>query len=452
MIIKKLRSAYSSQLRTNFSSGILVTILNLLITGVGYPAYLYFLGYEKYGVWLILATIISFVQLSNLGIGPAVMKLVAEEYAKNDLLKIQQYVSTATLLLIISGSIALSAVLLFRDYIISIFNLSSIDACVISLFLPYMGMLSIYIFIVQVASATLSGLGRMDIANYCEAVGRIFGLCVSLAMLLNGIGILSLFIGNALSIILTHITTVHFITKKTKLRIIQRENINISTVFVLLNFGGGLFGSSLINMLLGPFNKMILSRFIGISSVPIYEIAYNGTMQLRGLMEAGIRAISPEISKLSATGDESTISRIVSINNRCVKAIWLLAAPSVVILIVFSDVLLKVWLRGKFVGDLVLVFNIALIGAFISLLGVPAFYTLVGFGKTKKIFITNVILSVTNSLVVALLIVFKIKMQIYFVTIAYSIGVTMSTLYLIWEKRAAIRTFTDHIGVRAPAV
>ena len=45
---------------------------------IAYPVYLGFLGYEKYGLWLTLATVLSFSQLGKLGINHAVIKVVAE--------------------------------------------------------------------------------------------------------------------------------------------------------------------------------------------------------------------------------------------------------------------------------------------------------------------------------------------------------------------------------------
>jgi len=47
-------------------SGVVVTVVNGVVLAVAYPVYLHFLGYEKYGVWLILATVLSFTQLDNL--------------------------------------------------------------------------------------------------------------------------------------------------------------------------------------------------------------------------------------------------------------------------------------------------------------------------------------------------------------------------------------------------
>ena len=63
-----IRKLFSSQLRINMVSGVAATVVNLVVLAIAYPAHLYFLGYETYGVWLILATVLTFAQLSNLGI------------------------------------------------------------------------------------------------------------------------------------------------------------------------------------------------------------------------------------------------------------------------------------------------------------------------------------------------------------------------------------------------
>ena len=79
-MIKKL---LSSQLRINMVSGVVATVVNAVAMAVAFPIYLHFLGYEKYGVWLVLATVLSFAQLGNLGIGRAIMNLVANEHGRD---------------------------------------------------------------------------------------------------------------------------------------------------------------------------------------------------------------------------------------------------------------------------------------------------------------------------------------------------------------------------------
>ena len=125
------------------ASGVVVTVINAVALMTAFPIYLHFLGYEQYGVWLVLTTVLSFAQLGNLGISKAVMKLVAEEYGRGDIEGIQRYVTTALALLCLSSSLVLIVILVFKTQIIAAFKLSDENAQTTLWLLPYIGILSI---------------------------------------------------------------------------------------------------------------------------------------------------------------------------------------------------------------------------------------------------------------------------------------------------------------------
>ena len=136
---KIIREALGSQLRRNMTSGMLTTGINMFIILASYPIYLHYLGYEKYGLWLILAVVLSFAQLGNLGINQAIMKLVAEEHGQGNSQGIRSYVTMAWTVLTITGSIALLVIFLFKSQIVVAFKLSGENAELVSWLLPYMG-------------------------------------------------------------------------------------------------------------------------------------------------------------------------------------------------------------------------------------------------------------------------------------------------------------------------
>ena len=146
-MFKKL---FSSQLRINILSGSATTIVNIIVMAVSYPIYLHFLGYEKYGVWLVLTTVLTFASLGNLGIGTAVMKLVAEEHGRGNILGVQRYITTAIALLLVSGMTILAILLIFRNPIVAAFRLDAPNKQMVLWLLPYIGILCIYTFIVQI--------------------------------------------------------------------------------------------------------------------------------------------------------------------------------------------------------------------------------------------------------------------------------------------------------------
>jgi O-antigen/teichoic acid export membrane protein len=231
----------------------------------------------------------------------------------------------------------------------------------------------------------------------------------------------------------------YIIKKCENYSLFKLNNLNGKSLKKLLHFGGGMFGSSIVSMLLGPFNKLAISRWVGVSSVPIYEIAFNGSMQIRSLIEAIFRAISPEISRLSASHDEESKGRMRDINKRAVKIIWIFGTPLWIGILIFATPLLRIWLGARFVEALPLVFQILMVSTFIGLLGVPAFYILMGLGKTKQIFLGNVLQSGINALLVTLMIVISVDMSINYIAVAVLFGVFGANIYLIMQKNKILR-------------
>ncbi len=427
------RQGFGSQLRRNMVSGVFCTGINALALMAAYPIYLHFLGYEKYGVWLVLATVLSFAQLGDLGIGQAMMKLVAEEHGRKNVEGIQKYVVTAILILLVSGSIALAAILVFKSHIIGLFKLSDENARTALWLLPYIGVLSIYVFVVQALNATLSGLGRMDMANFARALGRIIAVSIATLMLYRGNGIESILIGNSVSYVFIHLMSIICIKRIALIRFLRKGNLDGQYGKRILRFGGVVFGGGILSMLFSPFNKLMLSRYAGVSTIPIYEIAFTGSMQVKGLVEAGLRALMPEVSRIGASMTKYAKDRISQIYRRAMKIVFFFGIPMYGALIIFAPLLLRVWLGEKFIEALPCVFRIMLVGSFLSLLGVPAFYTLMGVGRVRSCFWGFCIPSVINVLLVVTIVIFLRTLAIQHIAYSGVVGISGSTIYLMWQ-------------------
>jgi len=429
-----LKNLFRSQLRLNMASGVFCTGINAVAMMIAYPLYLYFLGFEKYGVWLVLSTVLSFAQLGNLGIGGAVMKLVAEEHGRNNIDGIQKYLMTAISILLISGSIALAIILIFKSQIVGLFKLSDENARTAMWLLPYIGILSIYVFVVQALSATLSGLGRMDLVNYTLALGRIIAVGIASFLLFTGRGIESLLIGNSASYIFIHIVSLIYIYRIKSFRFIQIANFDTASCKRLLKFGGWVFGDYLTRMLLNPFNKLMLSRYVGVSVLPVYEIASGMSMQARGLVVAGLRAMIPEISRLGAEQNNLANNRIDQIYKRAIKVIWIVGLPCYIALYFLAVPLLKLWLGHKYVEILPSIFQIILIGTFLNLLCVPAYYTLMALYAVRHCFISTVVQAITNIFIIFVVVLVSGKISLVVFAWSTMAAYGMNCFYILWQK------------------
>jgi len=436
-MIKKL---LSSQLRINMASGVVTTVINTAVMLISYPIYLHYLGYEKLGVWMVLATVLTFVQMCNLGMGPAVTKLVAEEYGRGNTEGIQSYVTTALWTLAVTGCIALVVLILLAKPIIGLFKLGPENGALAEHFLPYMGILTVYAFLIQILTATLSGLGRMDQANYRDSACRAISLGVAAVLLIFGYGIVSLLIGSAINYLLIHITSILLIRRIVSLHILK-FNWDIKRFKRLVSFGGAVLGGDIVSMLGSPFNKLMLSRYAGVSTIPIYEIAFNGAMQFRSLLEAGFRALMPEISRVAAEITSQSIHRMAMLNRRAIKLIIMFGIPMFTVMLIFATPLLRIWLREGFIQSISLAFRIMLVATFISLLGVPAFYFLMGMGRVRGIFVAKCITWLTCMVLVTMIAVNTNYLSAPILGLCLIVSWLLSTTYLVWLFRSAMRNY-----------
>ncbi len=435
-MIKKL---FSSQLRINMISGVAVTTINMAVLAIAYPIYLHFLGYERYGVWLVLSVVLSFAQLGNLGVNQAVMKLVAEEYGREDLDAAGQYMASAIVILMASGLAVLSLILLLKGQIVAIFRLSEESAEVALWLLPYMACLSVYVFIVQAINAALSGFGRMDLANYAQTGGRLIAVLLAAVLLALGAGIEALLLGSAASYVFIHLVSLVLIRRVVPIRIMRSENFNVSRTKRLLHFGSGMFGSSVLSMLLSPFNKLMLSRYAGVATIPVYEIAYTGSMQVRALAEAGIRALMPEVSRLGANMTRQASTRIREVNRRAVGLVVRFAVPFYMAIFLTTPLLLRVWLRERFTEALPPAFQVALIASLLSLACVPAYYLLLGLGRVRHCVMGHAILTGVNAIFVIVFAWTDAHLSLREVLASLSVATLISSVYVILQSKRVLR-------------
>jgi O-antigen/teichoic acid export membrane protein len=151
------------------------------------------------------------------------------------------------------------------------------------------------------------------------------------------------------------------------------------------------------NLLLGPLNKFALTRYAGLGSVPVYELAWNVSMQLRSVLESGFRSLMPEVSRLATLGSSESPGRIATVNRRAIKLIFAVGLPVFALVFLVAAPGLRFWLGARFRPEIVPALRVLLAGCFLNLLGVPGYYTLLGLGRIKQIIAGQVAQCGTNA-------------------------------------------------------
>lgn len=85
--------------------------LSILASLITLPLTFRYLGPEKYGLWMVLVSIISFMGFADLGIGLGLVNAISEAYGKDDRAMAREYLTSALfMLLTIAGIVLLGAI------------------------------------------------------------------------------------------------------------------------------------------------------------------------------------------------------------------------------------------------------------------------------------------------------------------------------------------------------
>ncbi len=428
-----IRTLFATQLRRNMLSGTITSAVGCLLIFLAYPAYLKSLGYELYGIWLLLNTITTFAQLGNLGIAQALSRQISEHMGARKMSAVESCMTTALLTMIAIGVLIVLFFCFGCRPLLLAFHLHPSQTALITPLLPWIGAASACAMIAEVISGAASGLGRMDLYNYTQCTTQAVGITVSLLLLRFGLALNALLVGNLASAICLVVCGLLLTKYLTGTYLLSYRAFSLDRLRSLASCGTGLAGNSLFTLLFSPFNRLIIARYAGVASVPVYDIAFNSTMRLRNIFEAGQRALLPEIGKCAGTSPSAAYARARKLGFQILRAFrWVF--PIYVIAFAAAPVALRLWLGPHYNAELAPATRIILLGTFFSLVGTPGFYILAALGRLKALLVGNVIQCLSNIFLIAvcLMIFHSLSASVVLSTTAFAM--LCSTIFLLSEN------------------
>jgi O-antigen/teichoic acid export membrane protein len=115
-----------------------------------------------------------------------------------------------------------------------------------------------------------------------------------------------------------------------------------------------------------------------------------------------------------------------------------------VTLILLAGLLLKLWLKHEFTEAMTGAFRIMSAGTYLSLLCVPAYYTLMGLGKVHLCLASQVIQGAANIFMICILLFFNGTVSVHRVVTVVMFSMGLTTVYVILQNRRVMQQFLNH--------
>jgi O-antigen/teichoic acid export membrane protein len=445
--LAKLRQP--GQLQKNVLSGMVASGGGAALMAFSYPFYLAKIGYHTYGIWIALTIIVSMSQVGNLGMSQALVRRIADCYERREFDQIEKYYSTAVLT-IGAVAVALFALLCFaKPEVTRLIGIPEHEARIYSTIVTGVSALSVLTFVVDIVACMLSGLGRIDLYNYSQLVTQAVAIACAVAALCSGFQLGGMLAAQLTGYFTGLVFSLVFICKKLGYWPLKPAGYSHRHLKRLLGEGSLLAGSWVMSLLFHPINKILLAQAGFFADLPVYEICVNLSMRLRNLFESGQRALMPETSRLVSSAVEPG-REVKSLIQSSLKALLIGATPLYLLLFVFAGPLTKIWLRHSFVPAVPSTLQVFLVGTFVSLLGTPLYYALIGMGKAALVFVANAVQLSAGSLGVFWILHGELAhqgWQVARVLVVADVALAASTTVLGFAAAHGIRTLKRQAAV-----
>lgn len=260
----------------NIGISMLMKPINMLLSFLYTPISLAFLGQEKYGVWAIICSIISWINYFDIGIGNGLRNKLAEAYALDDREAAQKYVSTAYFGTTIISAVFFAVILLVWN----IFDLSDFFQLNVSdenvNIIVAIALASVCInFVLSLGKTSAYAIQQPGIISVVGVLGQAVQLvtlyCIS-RVLHQNLMVVAVMYGtiNLLENFLIHGT----VTRKREFLKPRISKIDKRFLKPLLTLGIGFFVMQICSLVLNTTDNLLISNLYGSAEVTPYNMVY----------------------------------------------------------------------------------------------------------------------------------------------------------------------------------
>ena len=385
-IMKRLSDAPADRLpglparfRRNVFSNYATTASTVIVNIVAIPLLARGLGDTRFGIWVLVGSVLLYLELLEFGFGTATVKCVAESYAKGDTERVRRTLATSFWVLSVPGLTALAIGAVAAGVFPTVFDIPPEavgETRVLLLLLAFNTAVSI-------PSDTFGGamiaLQRYDLLNATLVVVSLIQL-VAWAIVLHfggslvalAVPTLAVGLGGQLAryLIVRQLLSGASLSPKYFDRTLVRSFSSLSVWFSLREIA---------QVVTHRLDTVVVGALIGVPAAAIYAVGQKLAFLVDRLIQPATSTFFPHAATLAEKGDDDGLRASVTTSTRITFAI---TAPLCLILVLLAKPLLRSWVGEDYVEAAAVVRYLAaaiLVKAFTR----PGLMTLWGTGRVR---------------------------------------------------------------------
>jgi len=335
----------------------------LLVALMTIPAYLRYIGPERYGVLAVVMALTGYMGFMDLGLGRAVTQRLGslkDAHPKEQSEVLWTAVTTSFLLGMLGGVVLWFSAYYLLNSVIDISTRSQFEA---SASVMWVGLALPFLLTGSALTGALHAKRRFLEVNIIQALGGTAGLAIPLLVAVLGYTELSHLLPATLAM---RVLTVLLLFEECRKHIplIGKPSIQLNTIKPLLAYGGWISVMSILSPLLVTVDRLVIAALSGTQWVANYTIPYDIVTRAMVVSGSFSNALFPRLS--AAPEDEGK-----TLANRASATLVAIMTPIITTGIFILEPFLNIWITPDFATNSAGVGEAILIGVWLHSIVVP---------------------------------------------------------------------------------
>lgn len=375
----------------------------VLVLGFGFiltPFIMRELGATLYGLWVLINSLVAYSVLLDLGIATAVIKYVAEFRARGEHAELQRLVSTALVLYLLMGGLAVLLSIALASFFTRIFQVPAEHYEMVHSMILLMGLATGIAIPCSTTNAVLRGLQRFDQANMIAISGSLLNMAGWALVLLLGGGLNAMVAVSIPISLIMQIPSIHMIhANAPQLRITLRHATRRLTRTVFA-YSWVLFIGQISEQLQNKTDEIVIGAALPVSMVTPYSLGRRLSEVSRMFAYQFVKILLPLSSELHANSDHARLQAVFLTSSRIALASFI---PVALCICVMAGSILTLWVGAQF-ADASIIVVILTLASFFSMVNMPATSILQGMARHRLLFLISITTGIANLLLSMLLV------------------------------------------------
>lgn len=364
------------------------------------PFVVHKLGADGFGVWSLVAGLLGYLGLLDIGIRQAVNKYVAHYHAVGEHDECTANVSVALTIFVVAASLAIILSVLLALSLPWLFNIPD-DLLEDAQLIVALGGLTVAMsLIVGVYGGIISGVQRFDVQALLEILTALLRAGGTVAVLSFGYGLIGL------SLVHVAASIINFLNYRFAARKLYPEVQPTIVSLVnertrqLLSFSVSTFAIVVLSMVIFNSDNIVIAVLLPVEAIAYYAIAANLVSQAGTLTTAFSYLLTPRVSALSSQRRPEIPEQVITIG----KYAMLLILPVALSFLIRGETFLRLWMGPEIAAESTVVLTLLSFLLWLNSGRSIVISSLTGLGKHQKLipaFVGEAFANITISVALA---------------------------------------------------